>query len=334
MPAQPPTTLTHLGNLATTPLLQGLWAHFPENMFVIRVDEPEDFVIEAANPAQMATLGGQCEGQRILDVIPQPTADAVIAHYRRCIAQGSPIRYEEDVTYVDARGAERTGHWLTLLVPLRHNSDRITHLFGVSQDVSELRLARAALERQNQDLEARVQERTTALRQANAQLRALNSQLERLASHDSLTGIYNRRHLEELTQRELSRAERNDQPLALLMLDIDRFKTINDTAGHATGDNVLVRLVEVVTAELRTHDLLGRFGGDEFVLLLPDTTRGEAHEVGQRLRQAAAEGTGTTLSIGLVESRPGDRTLADLTTRADRLLLHAKHTGRDRIVTD
>ncbi|MEX0606966.1 MAG: diguanylate cyclase [Halofilum sp. (in: g-proteobacteria)] len=323
-----------MGDLVATPLLQGLWHYFPENMFVIRVDEPEDFVIEAANPAQVATLGQECEGQRILDVIPQPTADAVIAHYRQCITHGAPIRYEENVTYVDPCGTEREGHWLTLLVPLCHAHDRITHLFGVSQDVSELRLTRTALERQNEELESHVDERTAELRAANERLSTLNEQLECLASRDPLTGAYNRRHIEELARQQLSRAARQDNRLCLLMIDIDEFKAINDAQGHDGGDHALVQLTRVLSEQLREHDLLSRYGGDEFVVLLPGASRTEAIAVAGRLRRFAEAATGLRLSMGLAESCPSDRVLGDLASRADRLLLKAKRDGRNRLATE
>jgi diguanylate cyclase (GGDEF)-like protein len=118
-----------------------------------------------------------------------------------------------------------------------------------------------------------------------AKERADNANM-RLASQDALTGVANRRALMQALERELARAARQRTPLALLMLDIDHFKRVNDQYGHLAGDQVLRHMVSVVRQRLHTQDFLGRYGGEEFLLLLPDTDQRGAQELGQQLCQA------------------------------------------------
>ncbi|MDN3519705.1 diguanylate cyclase [Aquisalimonas lutea] len=320
-----------IADFSEASLFQAIWENFPENMFLIRVDEAaDDFVIEAINPAQATTLSALCQGKSVHEVLPRATADRVVARYRECLGRAGPIRYEEgDVTYFDPSGAQRMGSWLTLLMPLHDGDGRISHLFGISQDITELRLARSELERQNQELEGRVAERTAELRQANEQLSAVNAELERLASRDYLTGVHNRRNLELLVEHELHRANRVNHPLTLLMLDLDGFKAINDEQGHGAGDALLQRVASTMQAHLRSVDLLGRYGGDEFMIVLPDTELVDAEHVANRIRHDIRRECGVTVSIGLARSLRDDFCLDNLALRADTLLMDAKRSGRD-----
>lgn len=324
-----------LAELSNVPLIRELWQHFPENMFLIRVEDDGGFVVEAANPAQIEAIGRECLGRRLHDFMPAASADGIVQRYQACVERNAPMRYEESVAFYDPDGgAESFGHWLTLVVPLHHDEDseRVTHLFGISQDVTELHLTRLALERQNQRLETRVDERTAELCAANEELKALNARLEEMATRDFLTGAYNRRHLETLAAREMQRAERHGSPLCLMMVDLDDFKRINDTQGHAVGDDVLKQVVDKLYAELRSIDVIGRYGGDEFVVLLPGAQREEALVVAERLRQSVDDACTVSISLGVAEFRQGDHSLDVFVQRADRELLAAKRGGRNRVM--
>jgi diguanylate cyclase (GGDEF)-like protein len=166
----------------------------------------------------------------------------------------------------------------------------------------------------------------------------LKRYFERLATVDGLTGLRNRRWLDDAFPRQLERAARLEQPVSLLMIDIDRFKQMNDTHGHLVGDAVLGRVAEILTNGLRPQDLLARYGGEEFAVLLPGLDLAGSVNVAERLRRTvelakSAEGEeplpSTTISIGVAETRR-DETIASLLVRADAALYRAKHGGRNR----
>lgn len=170
------------------------------------------------------------------------------------------------------------------------------------------------------------------------QLRARQIELERLSSTDALTQLKNRATFYARLAEEVARARRHGQPLTLLMLDADHFKSINDTAGHLAGDHVLIELADKIRGALRTGDLAARYGGEEFAVLLPHTRLVEATVVAERLLAAARtiarparEGTAhLTISVGIAEL-DGDEEGESLVIRADDALYRSKDAGRDRL---
>ena len=177
------------------------------------------------------------------------------------------------------------------------------------------------------------------LKQSETALRSALEEVERLAISDSLTSLYNRRHLFELADREFQRARRYRLPLSVMMVDIDEFKRVNDTYGHATGDQVLQGVAECCRKELRGVDVIGRYGGDEFVALLPETGVPAACQVAERLRNRIAEwvldakaGRVTvTVSLGVAVLEDEHTTPEFLLDRADQALYVAKQKGRNRV---
>jgi diguanylate cyclase (GGDEF)-like protein len=176
------------------------------------------------------------------------------------------------------------------------------------------------------------------LRARQIELAAANEQLYHLATTDQLTGLKNRRHFMEKLDSEVDRSSRYGRPCAVAILDVDLFKAVNDTYGHDVGDKVLQSLSQMLLDELRNVDLVGRIGGEEFALVLPETSKGQAWEVCQRLlariRDARVTAAGVevrfTASIGLAQvAMAGDQASAVL-KRADEALYRAKHSGRDR----
>ncbi|ADK84537.1 diguanylate cyclase [Desulfarculus baarsii DSM 2075] len=159
-----------------------------------------------------------------------------------------------------------------------------------------------------------------------------------LAASDPLTGLVNRRRFLEMGQAELERSLRYGRPLAVLVMDVDHFKRVNDSFGHATGDLVLRQTAQACLAVLREPDVLGRLGGDEFAALLPETTLEGALALAERLRQAVGglrldyrgQAVRTSLSIGVAAMKPDD-TPHGLIERADAALYKAKHQGRDQV---
>ena len=177
---------------------------------------------------------------------------------------------------------------------------------------------------------------SVALRAALARTRR---QRDVLARTDLLTGLANRRQAERWLTEGVAEAERRGAPLACLMVDIDRFKTVNDTLGHPIGDRVLIEAARVLAEGVRGSDRAARYGGDEFLILLPETSGLDAARVAERLRVQFAGHRieplehALSASIGVASLRPGE-TPAELLARADAALVRAKRNGRDRIEVD
>lgn len=167
----------------------------------------------------------------------------------------------------------------------------------------------------------------------------LRLNFERLASTDPLTGLWNRRFFRLACKKELARCVRDGQPFSLLVADIDHFKRINDRHGHLTGDAVLCAIAEAIQSDLRPFDLLGRWGGEEFVVLLPECATPGALEVAERLRKGVQAATHAspdetdiqvTLSLGVATCHGPEDVLDDIFRRADDALYQAKAAGRNR----
>lgn len=173
------------------------------------------------------------------------------------------------------------------------------------------------------------------LKQTRDELASANAELKRLAITDSLTGISNRRHFEAEAMQEMVRAQRYAQPLSLLLIDIDHFKAINDRYGHPTGDRILVELSRRIGSRLRSLDRLARWGGEEFVVLMPYCDAAAAILIAESLRKLCAEqpfpevGT-VTASFGVAELKPGEKT-EEWFKRVDVALYDAKSSGRDAV---
>lgn len=163
--------------------------------------------------------------------------------------------------------------------------------------------------------------------------------LRDMATTDSLTGLFNRRHTTYLAENELARFQRSGHPAGFLLLDIDHFKRINDAYGHETGDRVLILVADVIREELRSQDLIGRWGGEEFLAILPNTDADKAWASAERIRKAfmtrdwkASTGVGEdmTISIGVSELHQNDD-LGSVIGRADTALYKSKSGGRNRV---
>lgn len=180
-----------------------------------------------------------------------------------------------------------------------------------------------------------------ALKDSNLALKIILAREKELARTDPLTGINNRRYLFEFAEQQFKVASRYQQPLAVMMFDIDHFKMVNDTFGHAIGDEMLRRVTQIARAELRTADAMGRYGGEEFIVLLPMTTAAQAHSLAERIRAGTADlrvftekgDASVTLSIGIVELRhtPRSESVEEVFRRVDETMYIAKQAGRNRI---
>ena len=167
-------------------------------------------------------------------------------------------------------------------------------------------------------------------------LKQQRDQLLSMATHDQLTGLYNRHYLLHSAQNKISLSLRHDLPLSLVMMDIDHFKMVNDTYGHPVGDIVLQKIAELLEKHCRQEDIVVRFGGEEFVIMLDHTDLHDAEEKAENLRSLIEalhpEQLLVTMSMGVVQLKPDEDNIAELIKRADIALYSAKENGRNRVV--
>ncbi|MFO7729025.1 MAG: GGDEF domain-containing protein [Desulfonatronovibrio sp.] len=173
------------------------------------------------------------------------------------------------------------------------------------------------------------------LSEAHAELAIKNKEMERLSTTDSLTGINNRYKMQEIIDAELARTIRHGGSLALFFLDIDHFKFVNDTYGHQVGDDILRDFVKLVSTNIRKSDFMGRWGGEEFLVLCPETDLNQAEITANKLRQSISRhifpvAGKVTSSFGVTVSQPED-TVEKMVARADKALYMAKESGRNRV---
>jgi diguanylate cyclase (GGDEF)-like protein/PAS domain S-box-containing protein len=200
------------------------------------------------------------------------------------------------------------------LNPMYNSAGHFSGFVGVSRDISQTKIISADLNRKS-------------------------SELERLSITDALTGLFNRRHTDEKIAEEFQRCLRYGTPLSLGSFDLDHFKQVNDRFGHACGDEVIRAVANEIRTNIRAVDIASRVGGEEFLILFPNTRINEAFEVMERLRRRLSEsimpctGEAVTISGGVTAWFPGD-TAGEALRRADRLLYQAKDSGRNLIIKD
>ncbi|MCC5812576.1 MAG: diguanylate cyclase [Ectothiorhodospiraceae bacterium] len=306
------------------PFFRHVWSSHTAPMFLVSQRLDGGLSVDGLNPAMEALLamdqavgGGSRSGS-----LPSALTRALDAAVPECLQQQSSMSLNHSELF-----SHSPHTWELLLIPVAEPGRNGKRVFCT--------LSKVAPERRSQEeLERLVAERTR-------ELEAANRMLHELAVKDTLTDCYNRRHLTHLAVREFQQALARAQPLSVIMMDIDHFKHVNDHHGHAAGD-AAIRQVAVVCQELlREGDLLGRFGGDEFVVVLPSVSEQQAEQVAERLRSRVAAlpvywkqvTLHITLSLGIATLLPDrDSSLDDLFYRADMQLLQAKQRGRNRFL--
>ncbi|HYD61475.1 MAG TPA: biofilm regulation diguanylate cyclase SiaD [Noviherbaspirillum sp.] len=239
--------------------------------------------------------------------------------------EGNPLRYALEELYTEYRG-------------LLHQIDRITRISDRYQSISqdEKQAIAGRYHKQLRQLEkiARISDRYQSM------MRDLNEALKEASTKDALTGIGNRRMLMESLKAETARAERLERPLTVVLADVDRFKSVNDAYGHEAGDKVLVRIANAIRSNVRDYDLCGRWGGEEFMVIMPEIGAKEGTAVVERMRQAIAgiemmaadQALQLSASFGVAERKPGEH-ISETINRADAALFEAKRNGRNRYET-
>lgn len=229
------------------------------------------------------------------------TDAATKAIIRKALQKQEPVR-------VTIKNYSKSGqsYWLDLsIMPLKNDEGVVTHFMAIERDVTEHKI--------------------------------LEQKLEILSNTDELTGLYNLRSFNTISNNEYSRFKREDHTYSVLLIDIDFFKSINDTYGHAIGDLAIQHLTTLCKNNIRSHDVMARVGGEEFCIMLPDTNKNSAYMIAEKLRTQLNNDPliiddntiVSTISIGVAESDINDKTHKDIINRADKALYEAKSKGRD-----
>ncbi len=293
-----------------------------ENVFKSLVDNTNDVImvmdstpleeggpfIVYVNPAFERLLGyttDEVVGQNPKVLQGPDTDDTTRENIREAMASGERIR-TQILNYT------KDGHplWMDInIVPIFNEQGQLAYFAAIERDLTEHKM--------------------------------LQARLEILASTDALTGLPNRQAFTGRANKEFSRSNRYSRPLSLIMIDVDHFKSINDQYGHAAGDHVLTNVGRILGDGLRDSDVLARIGGEEFVLLLPDTPMTNAEYVAERMR-LGLEVTPIkyqdleltiTASFGVAAISPQDETLDQMLARADQAMYEAKNKGRNQVKT-
>ena len=236
--------------------------------------------------------------------------------------------------------AFRMGH--AIVVPLRKliaaTDDIVKGNFNVDLKTSQ-RNELGKLTQMFNQMADKLQQNQAEITSASRTMQEKNKLLETLSVTDSLTGLFNRNKLNSIINDQLARFSRNNRPFAILMIDIDYFKSLNDSLGHIAGDEIIVSVAQKISHCIRSVDFAARYGGDEFVIILTETIAEEAIKTAERIRSHVANiqynepnklTKGITLSIGVIQSETEDTSLTHLLSRVDSALYQAKHAGRNQ----
>ncbi|MDG6778312.1 diguanylate cyclase [Thiomicrorhabdus sp. zzn3] len=308
-------------------LFRTLWRTSHDNMFIVKVDVNGDYISEKSNRAMEMTFGlnpGQLDGVLLKDMLDDSVYKKIAQRYDRCISMNVPITYEEEHE-IDDMGLRV---WSTTILPVVDKNTGITRILGVSREITSLKKAEVVLKEHNEQLEQEVRKRTEELRRALEEMESISIQ-------DKLTGLYNRHKLDTTLLEYINLAHRYYAPFGLIILDLDNFKEINDAFGHYAGDKLLKGVSERLKKGCRKTDVIGRWGGDEFMILVPKADRKAIMSLGNHLRDTVQDSifdvsVKLTISIGMTLYEEGDQ-MEDMILRADQALYESKRANRNQV---
>lgn len=317
-----------INDVADIHLLKGMLNTMIDHVFLLRV-EGDHYRLVYCNHAMEHFMNAPrttLHDRFLDDIITDPVLyRRIVENYQRALAADEAIRYEETT-----EGLELAPFTIfdTRIAPLTASDGVTRYICGISRDITARRNAETALQHTNQTLKQQLEE-----------IQRLQGQLKNDAIRDPLTNLFNRRYFMESLSRELHRAQREDFPVTLMMLDIDYFKTLNDDFGHAAGDQVLNAFSQQLLEGMRSEDVVSRWGGEEFLIMMPGLSLRDARTRIENWRQSHSP-MAITLGGHVLEIRfsaglataPQHGLIADeLINAADAALYLAKAEGRDQL---
>lgn len=318
-------TITEIPDLQ---LLTGMLDTMPDHVYLLRV-ESDRYRLVYCNQAMsrfmrmpQELLTGQCLDEIISD---QGLYQRIADNYQRALSAGRVVRYEEST---EGFGAAPFMVFDTRISLLAGRDGASRYICGISRNITARRVAEKALENSNQALQMQLSE-----------IQRLQLQLQQEAIRDPLTNLFNRRYLMESLKRELYRAERENYPITLMMLDIDHFKQLNDDHGHTAGDQALVAFSQQLCAGMRSEDVVCRWGGEEFLIMMPglclDIARDRVNTWRQHHSPMSIPLDSQTLTLrfsaGLATAPVHGLNPDQLINASDVALYRAKERGRDQL---
>lgn len=267
------------------------------------------------------------------NVIHSDDYQRVMTHFEQYI-NGISDKYDIEYRCMTSSGKPL---WIrdTGLIVNRADDGTVLRMIGAHQDIDAFKRLEKLNSYEKQSLQNIIDSRTHELKRLNKVLSEKAAEAELNATTDYLTSLSNRFNFEQKLESEIARAQRFKEPLSLIVMDLDKFKQINDRHGHPTGDKVLVGVGKVLRSNLRQIDVASRWGGDEFALLLPNTSLDQAFAVAEKLRAAVTSELSPlrldiSASFGVVELIKNESQV-DFTRRADNALYASKNTGRNKV---
>ena len=313
----------------------------PENLQAFLLNFRDEFTVHTAETgAQALRMLDEREYAVLMSDQRMPGMSGVELLERTVPAFPDLVRvivtgYTDNESLIQAINQGRIYHYVTK--PWNHQELGVTLRRAIERYAmaAHNRKLIADLRRSKQDIERK-------LKQANRELQRANERWKKLAVSDGLTGLYNHRYFQERWRREVQRARRYDETLALMIIDVDNFKNFNDTMGHPQGDVLLKEISTLLTRSVREVDLVARYGGEEFVVVLPKTPRDDAIVLAQRVRSLVAQhpfrhrdvqpGGRLTISVGVSAFPEDGADASEVIIAADKALYRAKRGGRDRVM--
>lgn len=309
-------------------LFRAVWNAEIANMFVVRVDSDGEYVSEKTNDLLERTFGlktGQVDGIRLKDFMDPEMFKRLVQKYDVCLNENKPLSYLEEHE-MDNKG---TRFWRTTILPVVDDKTQIKRIFGISFEITSLKKAEQLLQEDNEVLEQEVAKRTQELQNAL-------SEMERISVLDKLTGLYNRHKTDQVLIDQFNLATRYQMPFGIILLDLDDFKTINDSYGHYEADKLLKSFAQLLQSQTRKTDIVSRWGGDEFMVIVPHANQEDITTLANNLHQAfnseqlSEIDYAYTVSIGISLYQEGDK-LEDVIIRTDKALYQSKQKGKNAI---